>query len=220
MMLDESQKKLYFFFHDELLDSIFSETSLQINNFQDFEFQKLNLSEIDIFESKYIICDLVGIEELNSANVKDKFEKIYLLSHNDSNQIDDEKLVVNYLPIKLINFIHYILNDFKQALKKNLQIIKFKNIKYDHSSRKILSSDIEFQLTEKENEIFSYLLSTDDSATKDKLLSEIWNYKKSIDTHTLETHIYSLRKKLEEKLNINNILVHKKDGYFLNKEKL
>ena len=78
MMLDESQKKLYFFFHDELLDSIFSETSLQINNFQDFEFQKLNLCEIDNFESKYIICDLVGIEELNSAKVQDRFEKIYL----------------------------------------------------------------------------------------------------------------------------------------------
>ena len=51
----------------------------------------------------------------------------------------------------------------------------------------------------------------------EKLLSEIWNYNKEIDTHTLETHMYSLRKKIDEKLQLKDLIIYKeKKGYVIN----
>ena len=64
------------------------------------------------------------------------------------------------------------------------------------------------------------MLESKTSVSKKILLENIWKYNEGIDTHTLETHIYSLRKKLEKKLDIKNILEHKENGYFLNKDLL
>ena len=90
-------------------------------------------------------------------------------------------------------------------------------LSYDASARKIFNEKISLILTEKENEIFCYLLESGTSVSKNVLLKNIWKYNEGIDTHTLETHIYSLRKKLEKKLEIKNILEHREQGYFLNK---
>ena len=84
----------------------------------------------------------------------------------------------------------------------------------------IFNAKISLFLTEKENEIFYFLLESESSVSKKVLLKNIWKYNEGIDTHTLETHIYSLRKKLEKKLEIKNILEHKESGYFLNKDSL
>ena len=48
------------------------------------------------------------------------------------------------------------------------------------------------------------------------MLSKVWNYSDDIDTHTLETHIYTLRQKIEKKLNLNNIIEHTNEGYRIN----
>ena len=94
------------------------------------------------------------------------------------------------------------------------------NLSYDKSARKIFNEKLSLILTEKENEIFCFLLESTTSISKNILLKNIWKYNEDIDTHTLETHIYSLRKKLEKKLEIKNILEHKESGYFLNKDLL
>ena len=72
-------------------------------------------------------------------------------------------------------------------------------------------------LTDKENEIFKFLINNLNSAfNKKQLLSHIWRYNEDIDTHTLETHIYTLRKKIKQKLNLSNLIIHEEDGYRIN----
>ena len=119
--------------------------------------------------------------------------------------------------IKFLDFIDYIISDLRQNFNKQNKIMSLNKLSYDVSARKIFNEKISLILTEKENEIFCYLLESGTSVSKNVLLKNIWKYNEGIDTHTLETHIYSLRKKLEKKLEIKNILEHREQGYFLNK---
>ena len=50
-----------------------------------------------------------------------------------------------------------------------------------------------------------------------KLQKEVWSYKNKIETHTVETHIHRLRKKILDMFKINNFIVSDKQGYYLNK---
>ena len=51
--------------------------------------------------------------------------------------------------------------------------------------------------------------------SKDKILSLVWNYSSDADTHTVETHIYRLRKKITAKFKDENFIINNKDGYSL-----
>ena len=219
-MSKNTEKKLYFFFSNQLLVKVFSESIEIINKTLEFQFTKFDPSQDYISNDIYLICDVFSVNELQKNQIFDKLEKVYLLSEDPNDLSNDNKIIMNHLPIKLISFIHYIVNDFTQNLKKKKNIISFNKFIYDHVSRRIFNSEIELRLTEKENEIFSFLITKDISISKKILLENIWNYNQHIDTHTLETHIYSLRKKLEEKLGVKEILEHKNNGYFLNKKLL
>ena len=72
------------------------------------------------------------------------------------------------------------------------------------------------RLTEKETAILKYLYRADGKViSKDELLTEVWGYNKEVTTHTLETHIYRLRQKIEAKSNEEGILLTETGGYRL-----
>ena len=58
------------------------------------------------------------------------------------------------------------------------------------------------------------------SVNKNKILEEVWKYSTSADTHTVETHIYRLRKKIKSKFSDENFILNNKDGYLLWKEEI
>ena len=70
-------------------------------------------------------------------------------------------------------------------------------------------------LTEKEIQLLQLFLTTNKPITKDNILSSVWNYSSDADTHTVETHIYRLRKKINEKFMDENFILNNKDGYYL-----
>ena len=74
----------------------------------------------------------------------------------------------------------------------------------------------EVALTDKEAEILYYMLNHNGKhVTKDNLLKDVWNYQEGVDSHTLETHIYRLRKKIEENADNPEILRTEDNGYIL-----
>ena len=69
------------------------------------------------------------------------------------------------------------------------------------------------QLTEKEMKIISFLNNSEGPVTINKLQSEVWGYKSKLETHTVETHVYRLRKKVEKKFNDKSFIISLKNGY-------
>ena len=70
-------------------------------------------------------------------------------------------------------------------------------------------------LTEKEIQLIELLLNSSKPVSKENILSSVWHYSSDADTHTVETHIYRLRKKINEKFMDENFIFINKDGYYL-----
>ena len=86
-------------------------------------------------------------------------------------------------------------------------------------SAKVLSDETgaKVRLTEKETSILKYLYRVGDKpVTRDILLEEVWGYNSGVTTHTLETHIYRLRQKIERDPSNAELLVTESGGYKLN----
>ncbi len=93
--------------------------------------------------------------------------------------------------------------------------IKIKNYLLNKNERKLFKDDVHIILTEKEVQLLDLFLNKKIPMSKDEILSFVWNYSSDADTHTVETHIYRLRKKINEKFSDDNFIINNKKGYSL-----
>ena len=85
-------------------------------------------------------------------------------------------------------------------------------------SAKLLTNEAQskIRLTEKETSILKYLFRAGEKVvSRDVLLHEVWGYNAGVTTHTLETHIYRLRQKIERDPSNAEILITETGGYKL-----
>ena len=68
-------------------------------------------------------------------------------------------------------------------------------------------------MTEREILLLELLLETNSAVSKKDILKKVWNYSEGADTHTIETHIYRLRKKIKSKFEDENFIINTKNGY-------
>ena len=107
----------------------------------------------------------------------------------------------------------------------NIQLIK---LKFNHQSKIIIKEyelnlnskffskeNLSLKLTEKEIEIILYLNESNKKHDVLDLQKNIWGYSSDMETHTVETHIYRLRKKISYKFNDENFIISHKNGYFI-----
>ena len=102
----------------------------------------------------------------------------------------------------------------KKVFNKNSSIV-IKKYFLNKNEKKLSRNNNEIILTEKEIELLELFLKNKKPISKDKILSSVWNYSLDTDTHTVETHIYRLRKKINDKFSDENFIVNTKDGYSL-----
>ena len=102
----------------------------------------------------------------------------------------------------------------KKKFNKNSSI-KVKKYLLDKNEKKLVKMNNSIILTEKEIQLLELLLNNSKPISKDKILSLVWNYSTDADTHTVETHIYRLRKKISEKFMDEEFIFNTKDGYCL-----
>ena len=217
MKKNMSQNKITVVIENQNLFETLSEIIIQINKKLDIEF-KLNSYDSNNFTFKNtIVADSDALKLIEFNNAYNDIKKIYLLNTakdlSNNTNIKCEVVTTN-LPFYVNEFFDRVSNDVMQASNEKKGIINYKKYKYDFNSRLLFYEDGKLRFTEKENEIFACLINySNNPISKQKLLKDIWKYDDQIDTHTLETHIYSLRKKLESKLGLKNFLNHLDEGY-------
>ncbi len=102
----------------------------------------------------------------------------------------------------------------KKKFNKNSSI-KVKNYLLNKNEKKLSKSDDYIILTEKEIQLIELFLNKNKPISKDNILSLVWNYSSEADTHTVETHIYRLRKKITDKFLDDRFILNNKEGYYL-----
>ena len=214
-----SQNKIPILIGDQKLFDTLSEIIVQINNQSDVKFDISFYDQITEIFSSTIISDQSALKFLGKKNLDNDIKKIYLINDTkDSNaksHIKSEIITTN-VPVHVNDFFDRVSNDITQEIRKNQNIINFNTFNYDFHARSLFNEKYSLRFTEKENEIFSCLINYKNKPiSKKQLLKDIWQYDDQIDTHTLETHIYSLRQKLETKLGLENFLIHLDEGYQL-----
>jgi len=149
-------------------------------------------------------------ECINSTVILNK-KNNFLLSNNKLNK--NNILVLDVTPLKieaLIDKINTQLIKQKYNFQSKLSI---KNYDLNLNSRIIFNNVNQLKLTEKEIDIILYLNDQDTPQPVIKLQNEVWGYSFGLETHTVETHIYRLRKKISDKFNDQNFIISNENGY-------
>jgi len=119
------------------------------------------------------------------------------------------------IPFTIFDFEKKIISAIaKNEFKKN-SLINLKGYTIDKNERKIKKDNLELQLSEKEVDFLILFSETKDPIRRDLVLKKVWNYSHETETHTVETHIHRLRKKILDKFNDNNFIKNNKKGYYI-----
>tara|TARA_B110000093_G_scaffold110352_1_gene118450 strand:- start:13 stop:600 length:588 start_codon:yes stop_codon:yes gene_type:complete len=155
--------------------------------------------------------------ENSSLDIKNSL----IISRSKNKLLSDKKIDnKNFLDLSLFPIS---LNKLVELI--NIQLIKIrfshkskfiiKNYELNLNSKFISKSDLSLKLTEKEIEIILYLNETKTKHDVADLQKNIWGYSADMETHTVETHIYRLRKKISDKFNDENFILSRQNAYFI-----
>ena len=179
----------------EILNEIKDNLSFNVENY---------VSEDDLIEN-------------SSLDIKNSL----IISRSKNKLLSDKKIDnKNFLDLSLfpisLNKLVELINIQLIKLKFNHQSkFNIKNYELNLNSKFISKSDLNLKLTEKEIEIILYLNETKTKHDVADLQKNIWGYSADMETHTVETHIYRLRKKISDKFNDENFILSRQNAYFI-----
>ena len=146
-------------------------------------------------------------------NKKIKNLNNYLIISNKKYVDIRNQFVLDNLPINIFKLTEMINIEFLKLQFNNQSEVRVKNYSIDLNSREILKRNTKLKLTEKEINTIIYLSESEKPVSIDELQKKVWSYQFEIETHTVETHIYRLRKKILNTFNDKDFIISEKNGY-------
>ena len=164
-------------------------------------------------ELDYEIIEISAENPLNiSLNKKnDHLVIVKKLVKNLNNQI-----LVTSLPIKLSKLIEKLNIEFLKRNFHSQSELKIQKYNLDINSRELIFKDKKIKLTEKESNIILYISNSTKPVSIEDLQLNVWGYNSDLETHTVETHVYRLRKKISATFDDYDFINSKKNGYQIN----
>ena len=155
------------------------------------------------------------IEAKNDKDIRDNIQinDQYLVISKKKINITDKLFIFNFSPIKIVKLIEkinifFLKNNFNKQSK-----IDINDYTIDLNSRVISLNNKKLKLTEKEVNTILYLSQNTDPVNVDELEKNVWRYMSDLESHTVATHIYRLRKKIYRIFKDDNFIISKKNGY-------
>ena len=153
-------------------------------------------------------------ENILNDTVKN-FNNYLIITEREYSNIDHQ-FVFNDIPMNISKFIEKINIEFLKVQFNSQSEVKVKNYVIDLNSREMSAKNIKLKLTEKEINTIMFLSKSNKPVSVDELQEKVWSYQSDIETHTVETHIYRLRKKILNTFDDNEFIISKKNGYQIN----
>ena len=179
-----------------------------------------NIEELDVIISDYKLIKLEEILlslKIPKNKIKD-IEKILITERGlDLLPISSFHLTRPFRFSELVEALHLIIEQLKSK-RENKKTFGY--ISFIIPDRKLIYKDNHsVELTEKESDIILSLLnSMGRGVSKEAVMSKVWMLNSKMETHTFETHLYRLRKKIKENLFLKDLIMNKGGRYYLNPE--
>ena len=154
------------------------------------------------------------LENLENNNLSD-----YLVITKKKLSNLKKQIIIDKSPININDLIQTLNINFLKSKFIEQSKIDLGRYNLDLNSRILKQNEKELELTEKESSILIFLKQSKEPVKIDQLQEKVWGYKSELETHTVETHVYRLRKKINDKFYDNEFIISDKRGYFLNEKK-
>ena len=153
------------------------------------------------------------VDNENSLNDEVKNHNNYLIISNKKHLNVNNQFILDKIPISIFKLVEKINIEFLKIQFSSQSEVRVNNYTIDLNSREMLANKTKLKLTEKEINTITYLSKSDNPVSIDELQEKVWSYQSDIETHTVETHIYRLRKKILNTFNDKDFIISEKNGY-------
>ena len=180
----------------------------QILVIYDFKILYEILSEIE----NHLNFSLINIEKISDLDLNNKENFLFI---SNKKKIFDNQIIINKFPININKLIETINIKFLKKKYNQQSDIDLGTYKLNLNSRKIFNKEKSLNLTERESNILIFLYNSKNPVKVSKLQTEVWGHNSKLETHTVETHIYRLRKKISNVFDDKNFIKSSKNGYII-----
>ena len=198
-----------------ILEEIKENLSFKIENFTKLD-DFLNFFNKDKSENKnFFIITTISNKDFFINKIKLEKKNIFFLCHKNSKVDINHNYNVFKYPINIYNLIEKIniqLIKYKYSFQSKIRV---KNYSLDLNSRTISIENKSLKLTEREMEIILFLNDCKTPQKINDLQSKVWSYSSGLETHTVETHIYRLRKKISNNFQDEHFIISTDNGYLI-----
>ena len=198
-----------------ILEEIKENLSFKIENFTKLD-DFLNFFNEDKSENKnFFIITTISNKDFFINKIKLEEKNIFFLCQKNIKVDIDHNYNVFKYPINIYNLIEKIniqLIKYKYSFQSKIRV---KNYSLDLNSRTISIENKSLKLTEREMEIILFLNDCKTPQKINDLQNKVWSYSSGLETHTVETHIYRLRKKISNNFQDEHFIISTDNGYFI-----
>ena len=198
-----------------ILEEIKENLSFKIENFTKLD-DFLNFFNEDKSENKnFFIITTISNKDFFINKIKLEEKNIFFLCQKNIKVDIDHNYNVFKYPINIYNLIEKIniqLIKYKYSFQSKIRV---KNYSLDLNSRTISIENKSLKLTEREMEIILFLNDCKTPQKINDLQNKVWSYSSGLETHTVETHIYRLRKKISNNFQDEHFIISTDNGYLI-----
>ena len=192
----------------QIFTEIKNNFSFEIKNYSSEDLDNKDLSN-SIILSKFSYKDFL----FKKRNINEK-KIIFLLKKNEDSSIFNKNQYIFY-PFYIYDLLEKINIELIKQKYNDQSSINILNYSLDLNSRIISKHESKIKLTEREVEIILFLNENNNPQKVNVLQNEVWGYSSELETHTVETHIYRLRKKIADTFKDKNFIISSDDGYLI-----